>query len=65
MKNVKTPKFWIENCIFPMLLLLYPFVMVNQGADLTDTTYSLGNYLYFDQISDGFSCGLPVGNCCI
>ncbi|MGN0347091.1 MAG: hypothetical protein ACI4DU_07370 [Lachnospiraceae bacterium] len=62
MKNVKSPKFWIENCIFPILLLLYPFVMVNQGADLTDTTYSLGNYLYFERISGNWKYATFLAN---
>ena len=37
-----------ELIIFPILLVLYPFVAVNQGIDISDVTYSLGNYQYFD-----------------
>lgn len=37
-----------ERLIFPVLLALYPFVSVDQGIDISDVTYSLGNYQYFD-----------------
>ncbi len=40
----------MEKWLFPIILLLYPFIGVNQGVDITDTTYSLGNYLYGDAI---------------
>ncbi len=33
-----------EKWIFPVILFLYPFIGVAQGVDVTDTTYSLGNY---------------------
>ena len=35
--------------LFPILLLLMPLLKVNQGVDLTDTPYSLGNYRFFMQ----------------
>lgn len=35
-----------EVC-FPLILLLFPLIKVNQGVDLTDTPYSLGNYQFF------------------
>ena len=34
----------IEKWVFPVILFLYPFIGVTQGVDVTDTTYSLGNY---------------------
>lgn len=40
----------ITNWIFPILLFLYPLTKVNQGIDVSDTTYSLGNYLFFDRL---------------
>lgn len=40
----------IANWIFPILLFLYPLTKVNQGIDVSDTTYSLGNYLFFDRL---------------
>lgn len=35
--------------LFPVILLLFPLLKVNQGVDLTDTPYSLGNYRFFAQ----------------
>ena len=33
--------------MFPMILLIYPLLKINQGIDVSDTTYSLANYQYF------------------
>lgn len=38
------------NIVFPLILLLFPLLKANQGIDLTDTGYSLGNYRFFGQI---------------
>lgn len=40
----------MENFIYPVILLLYPLVKVNQGIDVSDSTYSLGNYLFFENM---------------
>lgn len=37
----------IENALFPAVLLFYPFLTVNQGIDVADSTYSLTNFQYF------------------
>lgn len=37
----------LQNVIFPLILLLFPLLKANQGIDLTDTGYSLGNYRFF------------------
>ena len=37
---------------FPLVLLLFPLVKVTRGVDLTDTAYSLGNYVFFDGTKD-------------
>lgn len=37
---------------FPLILLLFPLVKVTRGVDLTDTAYSLGNYVFFDGTKD-------------
>lgn len=37
--------------LFPIILLLFPLLKINQGIDLTDTAYSLGNYRFFGQES--------------
>ncbi len=42
---------FIENWLFPAILLLYPFLVVNQGLDVADSTYSLTNFQYFDSMN--------------
>lgn len=37
----------MEKFIFPLILLCYPLLKMNQGIDVSDTTYSLGNFQYF------------------
>ena len=37
----------IESILFPALLILYPLLKINQGIDVSDTTYSLANFQYF------------------
>ena len=36
--------------VFPVLLVLFAYAGVNRGVDLTDTTYSLGNYMQFGSL---------------
>ena len=40
-------KNFIEKIVFPVLLLVYPLLFINQGIDVSDTTYSLANFQYF------------------
>lgn len=42
---------FIESWLFPVILLLYPFLSVNQGLDVADSTYSLTNFQYFDSMN--------------
>lgn len=39
----------VGEIVFPVILLLLPLLKINQGVDLTDTPYSLGNYRFFTQ----------------
>ena len=41
---------FIEKYLLPAVLLLYPFLAVNQGLDVADATYSLTNFQYFDSM---------------
>ena len=41
---------FIENVLFPILLVLYPLVGLNQGLNVADTTYSLANFQFFGQM---------------
>lgn len=38
---------FIERGLFPVILFLYPFLIINQGLDVADSTYSLTNFQYF------------------
>ena len=40
----------IEDLAFPLILLLWPLNKITQGIDVTDSTYSLGNYLFADRL---------------
>ncbi len=37
----------LKNYIFPLILLVYPLIKVNQGIDLTDSCYGLVNFRFF------------------
>ncbi len=56
MNFLKTEEFqkWSSlgaKVLFPVILLVFPLLKINQGIDLTDTAYSLGNYRFFGQES--------------
>ena len=38
----------LQKIIFPAILLIYPLLLVRQGIDISDTTYSLGYYRFMD-----------------
>lgn len=42
---------FIENLLFPLVLLLYPMLKIDQGIDVSDTAYSLSNFRYFGQMN--------------
>lgn len=37
-----------ESWIYPIALFILPLLTVNQGVDVSDSTYSLGNYMFAD-----------------
>lgn len=39
-----------EKVLFPVLLLVYPLLLINQGIDISDTTYSLGYYRFMKEM---------------
>jgi len=39
-----------ESWIYPLALFILPLLTVNQGVDVSDSTYSLGNYLFADKL---------------
>ena len=48
----------VGEIVFPVILLLLPLLKINQGVDLTDTPYSLGNYRFL-RSRKAFGCYLP------
>ena len=53
-----------EKNIFPILLFLYPLMKIRQGVDVSDSTYSLGNYLYFDKMEGMWVISTYLSNVC-
>lgn len=51
-----------ERYLFPGILLLYPLVAVNQGIDVSDSTYSLTNFRFFTEISGTWSLATWLAN---
>lgn len=51
-----------SEILFPLLLLLFPLVKINQGVDLTDTPYSLGNYRFFPQMEGVWALSTFLSN---
>lgn len=52
----------MENIIFPLILLVYPLVNINQGIDVSDTTYSLGNFMFFEQMDVTWAIATYLSN---
>lgn len=46
-KKISMP---VEQIIMPIILLFWPLIKVSQGVDVSDSTYSLGNYLFADKL---------------
>ena len=53
---------FIENWLFPAILLLYPFLTVNQGLDVADSTYSLTNFQYFGSMDGTWMVAIFLSN---
>lgn len=51
-----------EQWLFPMLLVLYPLLRPGQGMDVTDTTYSLANFQYFDSMNGTWMVATYLAN---
>ena len=52
----------IVKYIFPMILLLYPFLTLNQGVDVSDSTYSFSNFLFFENMEGMWVVSTYVSN---
>ena len=60
--NFKRYQAPLEKYVFPVVLLLYPLIGVNQGLDIADTTYSLSNYQYFWNVDPMWALSTFLGN---
>ncbi len=40
----------IELVIYPIILLILPLINYDKGVDISDSTYSLGNYMFADRL---------------
>ena len=45
-------RFVIEDVIMPLTLLIWPLVMAAQGVDVSDSTYSPGNYMFPETVGE-------------
>lgn len=52
----------ISKYIFPIILFLYPFMTVNQGVDVSDSTYSFSNFLFFERMEGMWVVSTYVSN---
>ncbi len=52
----------LETYLFPVILLLYPFIGVRQGLNIADTTYSLANYRYLDSLDPMWALSTFLAN---
>ena len=40
----------VTKYLFPAILLIYAFIGINRGIDITDVGYNLGNYKYLSEL---------------
>ena len=52
----------LETYLFPIILFLYPFIGVNQGIDIVDTTYSLSNFQYLKGLDPMWALATYLSN---
>lgn len=50
------------NCIFPLGLLLYPLIKINQGIDLSDSCYGLVNFRFFPHAAQEWTVATYLAN---
>ena len=53
---------FIEKILFPVLLAVYPLLRINQGIDVSDTTYSLANFQYFTSMNGTWTVATFLSN---
>ena len=53
---------FIEKILFPAFLVLYPLLRIDQGIDVSDTTYSLANFQYFTSMNGTWTVATFLAN---
>lgn len=53
---------YIIKLYFPLFLFFYPFLTINQGLDVSDSLYSLTNFLFFPQMEGMWVVSTYVSN---
>lgn len=48
--------------IYPLILFLYPLIGINQGLSVVDTTYSLSNFRFFDELDGTWMVATYLAN---
>ena len=51
-----------EKWILPIILFFLPFYGFNRGIDLSDTMYSLSNYMFFEEMNSGWKYATYLAN---
>lgn len=52
----------IEYIIYPLALIMLPLTNYNQGVDVSDSTYSLGNYLFVERMEGMWGISTYLSN---
>ena len=60
--NLKKYQAPLEKFLFPVVLFLYPLIGVNQGLDITDTTYGLSNYEFLKGVDPMWALSTFLSN---
>lgn len=53
---------WVRMGLFPLLLLIFTLIGTGRGLDLSDTTYSLGNYRFLNVLEGDWIYATGLAN---
>lgn len=62
MNKYNSCKKFIEKFAFPFVITVWPLVNVFYGCSLSDTTYSLSNYMFFDSMAGSWKYATYISN---
>ncbi len=58
MDSLEKLKKYIILWLYPVILLVFPFLSIRQGVDVSDTTYNLGNFQFFGQMDTNWKLSI-------